>query len=233
MSSSLPAALTALLLLTACVTTAGPARPPETLSVAPAAAATREKFDSADPADFADLLAGKGGQVHHAIERQVLDRYPGVFSITELNQLKNMRGIPGEFSTERYQQRAKTLQAELRKRGLQPGTPEYNKHVRQFHAKVREEDLRKKQLHNSKIREMWDRHYCQLNEQLRKRGLKPGMPGYDDFVRKYLGTARDEIDWAMGQFFSEYRSGLDWTPSAGGQEAEAARWPAPVAGPVW
>jgi hypothetical protein len=34
------------------------------------------------------------GQVHHAIEQQVLDRYPGLFSEQEINSLENLRGIP-------------------------------------------------------------------------------------------------------------------------------------------
>jgi hypothetical protein len=37
-----------------------------------------------------------GADVHHAIELQVLDRYPGVFSEAELNAFRNMRGIPLE-----------------------------------------------------------------------------------------------------------------------------------------
>jgi hypothetical protein len=34
------------------------------------------------------------GQVHHAVEQQVLTRYPGVVTADELNSLENLRGIP-------------------------------------------------------------------------------------------------------------------------------------------
>jgi hypothetical protein len=34
------------------------------------------------------------GQVHHAVEQQVLDRYPGVATESEINSLPNLRGMP-------------------------------------------------------------------------------------------------------------------------------------------
>jgi hypothetical protein len=68
----------------------------------------------------------------------------------------------------------------------------------------------RRQLHNSKVREFWDRHYRNLDQQIVKRGLKPGTAPYNDFVRRYLVAARDEIDYLLGQFFSEYRSTLRW-----------------------
>jgi hypothetical protein len=113
------------------------------------------------------LGVGSGGQVHHAIELQALDRYPGVFRASELNDFGNMRGIATELANRR-------------------------------------------QLHNSKIREMWDRHYRQLDQEIIQRGLQPGTQPYNDFVRRYMEDARDEIDYILRQFFTEYRSGLNW-----------------------
>ncbi|WP_207476631.1 dienelactone hydrolase family protein [Arenibaculum pallidiluteum] len=57
--SRLPAALSAFLLLAACET-AGPAKPSASAVQQPAAGAIRESVESADPVDFADLLAARG-----------------------------------------------------------------------------------------------------------------------------------------------------------------------------
>ncbi len=65
----------------------------------------------------------------------------------------------------------------------------------------------RRQLHNAKVREMWDRHYRQLDQTIRRRGLTPGTPAYNNLVRRWLTSARDEIDYVLGQFFSEYRTG--------------------------
>src|SRR6185437_2022575 len=45
-----------------------------------------------------DLDVGPRGQVHHAIELQVLKRYPGVYTADDLNKFSNMRGIPRELT---------------------------------------------------------------------------------------------------------------------------------------
>jgi hypothetical protein len=68
----------------------------------------------------------------------------------------------------------------------------------------------RRQLHNSKIREFWDRHYHQLDQEITQHRLRPGTQSYNDFVRRYMENARDEIDYVLGQFFTEYRSGLNW-----------------------
>jgi hypothetical protein len=134
------------------------ARPPSNA----ASEAARARFKSLQPGYAQQLAVGPGGQVHHAIELQTLDRYPGAFGEAELNDLSNMRGVPAEQAARR-------------------------------------------QLHNSAIRRMWDRHYDTLDRQLASRGLAPGNPGYNGFVRQYLSAARDEIDHVVGQFFSEQR----------------------------
>jgi hypothetical protein len=127
----------------------------------------RRIFDRLRDSYAKRLQLGPGGQVHHAIELQVLDRYPGVFRAADLNDLPNMRGIGAELEGRR-------------------------------------------QLHNSKVREFWDRHYRNLDQQIATRRLKPGTAPYNDFVRRYLVAARDEIDYLLGQFFSEYRSTMRW-----------------------
>jgi hypothetical protein len=131
-------------------------------------AVARDTFNTVRPGYASRLGVGPGGQVHHAIELQVLDRYPGAFRASELNDFPNMRGI----ATEREGRR---------------------------------------QLHNSKIREIWDRHYRAMDAEIARRGLKPNTAEYNDFVRKYLQSGRDEIDYVVGQFFTEYRSAHIWT----------------------
>jgi hypothetical protein len=130
-----------------------------------AASQTRTNFNRIRNA-FARLLqVATFGQVHHAIEVQVLSRYPGVYAEGDINQLSNMRGIPPELG-------------------------------------------RRTQLHNSKIREILDRHYRALDDEIARRGLQPGTQEYNDTVRAWMNNAVGEIDWALGAFFSEQRAGL-------------------------
>jgi hypothetical protein len=149
--------------------TARPARRPRPSPPAARgqAEAARTGFNTVRETYAARLGVGPGGQVHHAIELQALDRYPGVFTPDELNDFANMRGIATEL------------------RG-------------------------RRQLHNSKVREIWDRHYRSLDWQIRERGLRPGTAAYDSYVRNFIEAGRDEIDHVLGQFFSEYRSSLSW-----------------------
>jgi Domain of unknown function (DUF4157) len=126
---------------------------------------TRADFGPVRPGYAQALRVAVFGQVHHAIEVQVLSRYPGVYTPGEINDFANMRGIPPELG-------------------------------------------RRTQLHNSKIREILDRHYRGLNAEIARRGLQPGTSEYNQLVRQYLDSARQEVDWALGQFFSEQRAGL-------------------------
>jgi len=70
---------------------------------------------------------------------------------------------------------------------------------------VEKKDFR--QLHNSKIREVWDRHYAELDDAIQSGGLTPGTAEYDKMVRFHVENGRAEMDWSLGQFFSEYRTG--------------------------
>jgi hypothetical protein len=53
----------------------------------------RETFFAAHPE-----LRGKVW-VHHAIEQDVLNRYPGVISASEMHSLANLRGVPKEVNS--------------------------------------------------------------------------------------------------------------------------------------
>ncbi len=129
-----------------------------------AAAAAREQFGDYR-GDYANRLSvAEGGQVHHAVELQALDKYPGVYSEPELNALENMRGIPPELQGRR-------------------------------------------QLHNSKIREILDRHYRGLDAEIAARQLQPGTPEYNGLVRDWLASGSRQVDWALDPFFSESRAG--------------------------
>jgi Domain of unknown function (DUF4157) len=127
-------------------------------------AAARGNFDKLRDGYAKQLGVESGGQVHHGIELQTLDKYPGVLTEKELNAFENMRGI---------------------------GTEQANK----------------RQLHNSKIREVWDRHYRRIDEEISARKLQPGTKDYSDFVRRNLVDGRNELDHVLGQFFTEYRTG--------------------------
>jgi hypothetical protein len=124
----------------------------------------RDRFNTLQPNYAQRLGVNTGGQVHHAIELQVLDRYPGAFTEAEINDFPNMRGIPQENS------------------GL-------------------------RQLHNSKIREIWNTAYRRIDQEIAIRKLIPGSTDYNKFVRSAMEDTRDTIDHVLGQFFSEYRTG--------------------------
>ena len=64
------------------------------------------------------------------------------------------------------------------------------------------------QLHGSKIREFWDTHYARLDKQIEAKELIRGSPEYVKHCREYLLEARKEIDYLLGQFFTEYRKDL-------------------------
>jgi Domain of unknown function (DUF4157) len=124
----------------------------------------RREFEKVRDGYAKRLGVPSGGQVHHGIELQVLDRYPGVYTAKELNAFENMRGI---------------------------GT----------------EQARRQQLHQSKVREIWDRHYARMDKEIAAAGLKPGTAKYSEYVKRNLQDGRDEIDYVLGQFFTEYRTG--------------------------
>ena len=71
-----------------------------TATAEPAAESAGARFGLATSTDyrstFFEANPGLRGQVvvHHAVEQQVLTRYPGVVSETQMHSLENLRGIP-------------------------------------------------------------------------------------------------------------------------------------------
>ncbi|MEV0975430.1 ricin-type beta-trefoil lectin domain protein [Streptomyces sp. NPDC049915] len=80
-------------------------RPAAVGSGAPVSADYRANFFNANPS----VKASNGYWVHHAVERQVLKRYPGLFSIDELNAPENLRGIPSSVNSDLHLSRIRIL----------------------------------------------------------------------------------------------------------------------------
>jgi hypothetical protein len=157
------------------------------------------------------LGVGKGGQVHHAIELQALRRYPGVFRPQELNAIQNMRGIPGELDPAVFAAKQASFVADLRRRGVAPGSPAWVQAVQGWSAGLRAGDMRRRQLHNSYIRTWWDGQYRTLDAALAARGLRPGAPAYADTVRRHMDAGRAGLDSMVRGLFGEDRKAMDWT----------------------
>jgi hypothetical protein len=170
----------------------------------------RENFSRHLRGDYADeLYVPPRGQVHHAIELQVINRYPGVYSGEELNEPWNMRGIPRELTGEEL---ARSIEAQSSEHGpVDPAT-----YIDPNPTSTR------MQLHNVAIRDAWDQKYAELDAKLAEEGLKPGDPRYAEVVRANLESAVEEMDWRYGQFFSESRHDQDWTQLA--PEARPVDW---------
>jgi len=72
----------------------------------PTANGSGAKLGSATSSDYRGTFFAENpelkGQVvvHHAVEQQVLTRYPGVLSEAELHSLENLRGIPKEINSD-------------------------------------------------------------------------------------------------------------------------------------
>jgi len=148
----------------------------------------RRKFDRLRPEYAKRLEVGVGGDVHHAVELDVLDRYRGVFTEDYLNSFKNMRGIPRELTDEEFQSLDKN-------RGVAP-KPEGRS--------------RPKRLHNSTIRKVWDQTYLILDEEISRRKLEPSTKEYNRLVRRHILAARNQIDELYKQFFTEHRAKEKW-----------------------
>jgi hypothetical protein len=98
---------------------------------------------------YAALRTRKGEDIHHAIERQVLTRYPGVFTAAELNDRSNMRGIPAEKGGKKqlhgrairdlWDYHYRNLDAMIAANNLRPRTPAYNRLVREYLQSARAE----------------------------------------------------------------------------------------------
>jgi hypothetical protein len=168
------------------------------------------------PAFAARLGSPKWADVHHAIELQVLDRYPKVFSPRELNSFRNMRGVPREVTQADFARRPNVVFAELAKRGIQPNTPQWDAAVRSWRR--HESDRRRpKQFHNSGVRDWWDRQYTALDAAIASDPrLVPNTDPWRRFVRRYLLDSRASLDKMTKGMFTEHRKGLDFTKTGQG-----------------
>ena len=117
-------------------------------------AAARETFEMLRPVYKRRLGMKPGEEIHHAIELQVLDYYPDVFTPAELNALGNMRGIPDKplvpggpkgsqlhqsFIRNLLDERYRQLDEIIESRGYMPGYPDYNRLVRDHIEAARRE----------------------------------------------------------------------------------------------
>jgi hypothetical protein len=46
-----------------------------------------------------------------------------------------------------------------------------------------------------------------MDKEITAAGLKPGTPEYTAYVKANLEAGRAEMDYVLGQFFTEYRTG--------------------------
>jgi hypothetical protein len=156
------------------------------------------------------LGVGPGGQVHHRIELQALTRFPGVFTPRELNALRNMSGIPGEMDPATFERRRRELQADLRRRAVEPGSADWRRTVAAQRAELGHRDLPRRMFHNGLIRRFWNAQYTELDRQLRLRGLRDGTPAHAAFVRAWLERGARGVDALYPGRTTEERRRLDW-----------------------
>jgi hypothetical protein len=152
--------------------------------------------------DYRETLGiGRYANIHHAIELQVLDRYPDVFEQDELNAFGNMRGIPYEIGGDQLELQSQALGSEYQNGGPVPTPVDPSEYIEERAG------VSQGQLHQSAIRDAWDRAYVALDAELAQGGFTVGSDEYVSFVRTYLEDARDTIDHVYGQFFSAARAG--------------------------
>ncbi|WUD76777.1 polymorphic toxin-type HINT domain-containing protein [Streptomyces sp. NBC_00510] len=83
-----------------------PTRAPAAVgSGAPVSTNYRDNFFNANPS----VKESDGYWVHHAVERQALKKYPGLFTIDELNAPENLRGIPSSVNSDLHLSRIRIL----------------------------------------------------------------------------------------------------------------------------
>ncbi len=99
----------------------------------PLARKARANFNKLQKDYAARLGVGPGGEVHHARELNLLDKYPGIYTEDYLNDFKNMRGIAPKFKDELHQGSIRREWNEvyegidnfIAERKLSVGTPEW------------------------------------------------------------------------------------------------------------
>jgi hypothetical protein len=159
------------------------------------------------------LGARSNEDLHHAIELQVADLFPEVFTHDELLGDANMRVIPLEA--------APAQQKLLKQAGATPHEqwpPKFvdaidlvdvpqksGKTEKRPMLKDRGKAGRPSALHGSKIRTMWNEIYERITnhveaEQAQGR-MAEGSPEYRDYVRHEIEHGRDYIEWALNAFW--------------------------------
>ena len=183
-------------------------------------------------------------QLHHAIELDVLDRYPEVFSKQELLDIANIRVIPLELRPSQRTLLGKavgkgTVENPGAVKGIkfdQVAQPDGSTAPRPTVTSRGAKD-RPSQLHQSAIRRLLDRGYAALDQEVSaaqaKGKLAPGSPEYKAFVRKRIEGLRDEVDHLYGGLFGQARQeaglrGPNQAQSRARQPAEPAAGNRPV-----
>jgi len=161
--------------------------------------------------------ARSGEDLHHAIELQVLDRYPEAFAPGELVQDKNIRHIPAEVTTAEAQllERARTTPREQWDPELTDRL-EVHRPARGGADIVLLKRLPKKgrtaTLHQGLIRRAWDVIYDRLDADLeagaRDGSLPEGSERRIRFIRNRIFEGRVLIDHLYGWAFGEARQRL-------------------------
>ncbi|MEZ3114369.1 DUF4157 domain-containing protein [Halobaculum sp. MBLA0147] len=105
--------------------------------------------------EFPQLRDRENFVVHHAVEQQVLDRYPGVVSESEIHSVENLRGIPSKVNADlhlskirmkwnqfyrKHDQGDGTPSAELRDKLLEKATEIDDKYGHYFLPPVRSDN---------------------------------------------------------------------------------------------
>jgi hypothetical protein len=194
------------------------------------AQAARRLWKRLRPAFAARLGVPKWGDIHHAIELKVLDNYPSAFSPRELNSFRNMRGIPREVRQADFRRRPDDVFADLARRGIQPNSPQWDAAVRAW-RRHESDRKRPKQLHNSYIRDWWDRQYKALNAAIASDPrLVPGKEPWRQYVRRYLLDSRTGLDRMLKGMFTQDRKGLDWTRTGQGTRENLKSYVDPATG---
>lgn len=191
-----------------------------------AADAARDWWEKTLRAGYAARLGvPSGADIHHAIELQVLDKFPGAFSPRELNSFRNMRGIPLEVTLADLARRPDAIFADLARRGIQRNSPEWAAAVRSWRRQLhknRKDTDRPKQMHGSYIRKWWNQKYNALKDAIKADPrLVQGTDPWRRLVRRELMNARKELDWRLKGRFTEQGKGLDWSRT--GQHAREER----------
>ncbi|MFI8327068.1 DUF4157 domain-containing protein [Streptomyces sp. NPDC085529] len=161
------------------------------------------------------LKIRKGEELHHAIELQVLDRFPGAFTVEELIADSNMRPIPAEVTPKeaRMLDRARRKppeewSAEMRKKIEMRQPPDASEPMP--FLKERPPKGRPSDLHRVAIRREWDAEYAALTadiEAAQKNGkLLEGSREWRTFVRSRIRARRRNIDYLYGQLFADAKA---------------------------